>query len=445
MSRETKLTGRSGASAVSADKQRRTSVAMSLPSVAAFSEGGATESSNAAAGQRLRRRLEAGGLLSATSTATAHQLRSGFQEETDFERSLMHRQFASGVSRHVPVPDLSVAPAISSSGVALSHAAAVRGLTLPGRDLEDETVPTVDFVVNNARVALKMHRHGAAGGSLAAADLMRHDADDELEASRRAMRCGIGTTEAVLATPGPVPASRRNVRGASEVERKWKESQGANQTGLHAYGIEVSRRTILDAQAEGRRPPTPTRPNTATSRWWEMQFGAREQQPPLGEASGTDWLPAPPPRPLSRLEASRQAIQSTAQQLVHSLRRKPSAVEVAFEANTLDDVEVAEASRSLVAARELEAAERARALAEGREPELRKHSSAKRLPRRSRMSRSRSRAIQSAKALVKHRRKSQALPVAQASRVVALAGMPGELGGPKPTLPRRFEPLGGNI
>ncbi|KAA0155287.1 hypothetical protein FNF31_06106 [Cafeteria roenbergensis] len=203
MSRETKLTGRSGASAVSADKQRRTSVAMSLPSVAAFSEGGATESSNAAAGQRLRRRLEAGGLLSATSTATAHQLRSGFQEETDFERSLMHRQFASGVSRHVPVPDLSVAPAISSSGVALSHAAAVRGLTLPGRDLEDETVPTVDFVVNNARVALKMHRHGAAGGSLAAADLMRHDADDELEASRRAMRCGIGTTEAVLATPGP--------------------------------------------------------------------------------------------------------------------------------------------------------------------------------------------------------------------------------------------------
>ena len=306
-------------------------------------------------------------------------------------------------------------------------------------------MPTVDFVVNNARVALKMHRHGAAGGSLAAADLMRHDADDELEASRRAMRCGIGTTEAVLATPGPVPASRRNVRGASEVERKWKESQGANQTGLHAYGIEVSRRTILDAQAEGRRPPTPTRPNTATSRWWEMQFGAREQQPPLGEASGTDWLPAPPPRPLSRLEASRQAIQSTAQQLVHSLRRKPSAVEVAFEANTLDDVEVAEASRSLVAARELEAAERARALAEGREPELRKHSSAKRLPRRSRMSRSRSRAIQSAKALVKHRRKSQALPVAQASRVVALAGMPGELGGPKPTLPRRFEPLGGNI
>ncbi|KAA0171325.1 hypothetical protein FNF28_00816 [Cafeteria roenbergensis] len=187
---------------------------------------------------RAMQRLEAGGLLSATSTATAHQLRSGFQEETDFERSLMHRQFASGVSRHVPVPDLSVAPAISSSGVALSHAAAVRGLTLPGRDLEDETVPTVDFVVNNARVALKMHRHGAAGGSLAAADLMRHDADDELEASRRAMRCGIGTTEAVLATPGPVPASRRNVRGASEVERKWKESQGANQTGLHAYGIE---------------------------------------------------------------------------------------------------------------------------------------------------------------------------------------------------------------
>ncbi|KAA0155709.1 hypothetical protein FNF29_01624 [Cafeteria roenbergensis] len=197
-------------------------------------------------------RLEAGGLLSATSTATAHQLRSGFQEETDFERSLMHRQFASGVSRHVPVPDLSVAPAISSSGVALSHAAAVRGLTLPGRDLEDETVPTVDFVVNNARVALKMHRHGAAGGSLAAADLMRHDADDELEASRRAMRCGIGTTEAVLATPGPVPASRRNVRGASEVERKWKESQGANQTGLHAYGIEVA--SGLSGFVLGRTP-----------------------------------------------------------------------------------------------------------------------------------------------------------------------------------------------
>lgn len=329
--------------------------------------------------------------------------------------------------------------------MALSHAAAVRGLTLPGRELEDETVPTVDFVVNNARVALKMHRHGAAGGSLAAVDLMRHDADDELEAARRAMRAGMGTTEAVLTTPGPVPASRRSVRGASEVERAWKESQGVNHTGLHAYGIEVSRRAILDAEAEGRRPPTPTRPNTASSRWWEGQFKASDSPSLLAEAARLEKLPLAPPRPLSRLEASKQAVQLTAQQLVHSLRRKPSAVEVAFEANTLDDADVAAASRTLVAAREIKAAERAKALAEGREPEPPKDASTKSRPKHLRMSRSRSRAVQSAKALVRHRRKSQALPVAQATRVVALAGMPGEIGGPKPSLPRQFEPLGSHF
>jgi len=364
-------------------------------------------------------------------TDTARLLRRRFREEAEPDGLLMHRSLATGVSRHEPVGDLAAPPGMSESGVALSQAGASRGLQLPGRTLADGSAPLVDLVVANAQVALKMPLCGATGGSMAATDRARANLELELSATRSAVRDGTGTTDAAMRLPGGVPSSRSAVAGARAREEAIRAEQAALAGGLHAYGVEVSRRTMREAAEHGTRPPTPTRPGTAGPRWWDDRFPSQAGL----KGVGAEFARTAAPRPRAPVPPSRR----TARALVERLKRSPSAVELAFDADTLEDGDVAAEAKAIIEEREETELRIARQVMEGREPSAgaRKQRRRKRRGGNAPGRGSFRRAVQSAGQLEEHRHMSLSLPVNPLTRDVVLSRLPGGAAIPAPAVPAR--------
>lgn len=315
-------------------------------------------------------------------------------------------------------------------GVALSAAAESRGIRLPGRELPDESVPAVEYLLGSARLALKTYRHGAAGPSMAAAEAERMGLEEELHAVRTAQAQGIGVSMAVAAGLAAPPPSRRMApslcatpRAASAASR----TTGAKSSRVLLAGGDVSAKDIRDALAAGMRPPTPTRPDVAESRWWEAQFAAARAAP----AGDTQVEPRGPAARLgesSKLQEHRANVarpfggRDEASEVLERFKGMPTSLDMAFGTDRLDEGALVKETKALMLSKQAQRSEdAARSLgqlpAEEHRARRRHHPASVRSLRCAQK-----RATASAASLASRNELSRTLPVQSSSRTAALAG-----------------------